>query len=526
MDNNSAFGKRHLDFRRLFDFLFLNRRLLISLGLLGVAFVFLYLVTFDWLLDQWLNDKVYSHGFIVPLISLYIVWINRERLAMLKPQPAYLWGGLLLLMSVPLLLVGRVGAVVQAEALSFFLALPGVILFVWGWAHLKALALPLLYLQFMVPWMDLFIERLQWTFQIISAEIGTFLLKVMGYPVFHDSIYIQLPGITLMVARECSGINFLISVIAIALPLVFLTQNTWRRAVVVLLSGVAITVLANSVRVALAGIMGSHYGPEMLHGPGHIFRGWFVAQVGWIGVFLVNWAVLKFRSDSGYRLHEKWKLDKRTKVGLSPRGGSLRPIIIVLVFLCGVGIYLHGFALPQPIPLKRSLATFPYRVGDWKGRESDWLRSEEFFPNADAELARTYRDPSGREAYLYVGYFESQSLDKRMISFHDNELYKKTKAVPTNLDPPVPGTVNRSFLIIDRTRYEIVFWYSFPSGDLNGRSDTKLKTIFDALIHRRNNGAVIVLAKPLYDRSEEASVSGQLKDFLRVVAPVLREYLP
>jgi len=518
-----------MDFRRLIELWSLNRRLIITFGLLGFAFVFLYLVTFEWLLDQWLNDRVYSHGFIVPMISLYIVWINRERLAVLKPRPGYLWGGLLLLISMPLLLVGRVGAVVQAETLSFFLALPGVILFVWGWSHLRALALPLLYLQFMVPWMDLFMERLQWIFQLISAEIGSFLLSALGYSVFHDSIYIQLPGITMVVARECSGINFLISVLAIALPWVYLSQNTWRRAVVVLVSGCVITVLANGVRVALAGIMGSNYGLEMLHGPGHIFRGWFVAQVGWIGVFLVNWAVLRFRSGSGSRLYEKWKKSDIVKNDVSLQTGLTRPIIIVMVFLFGFGIYMHGFALPRPIPLKQSFATFPYRIGDWKGRDSDWLKSEEFFPGADAELTRTYRNPSGQEVYLYVGYFESQSFDKRLISFHDHDLYKKAMVISTNLDHPGPGTVNRSSPTIEKRPYEALFWYWFPSGDLAGRRDAKFKTISDALLHRRNNGAVIILAVPLRNpgsRDQAASISGNLVSFLGFAAPHLRNYLP
>jgi len=515
-----------MNIQHLMDLSFLNRRLLIQLSLLSLVFVLLYLTTFEWLFDQWLTDKAYSHGFIVPLISLYLVWIKREQLASLKSSPRYLAGSLVLVVSGILLLVGRVGAVIQVESISLLLMLPGVVLFVWGWSHLKALVLPIFYLQFMVPWMDVFIERIQWTFQLLSAEIGSWLLKVMGYSVYHTRTFIQLPDITMEVARACSGINFLISVIAIGLPLVYLTQRTWLRGVGVVVAGCVITVMANGGRVAIAGIMGSHYGAEMLHGPGHIFRGWFVAQVGWIGLFLINWAVLKLPCRYEYRLYERWKKSRTVREKAGTQNVSARPIAIVLLLLLGLGIYIHGFAMPRDIPLKRVLTAFPYSIGNWNGSESKWMKGEELFPGADSQLTRTYRNKSGGEVHLYVCYFESQGWEKRLISFHDKPLFKSVKVFATELGEVRPQTVNRSLLIIDRTRYEIVFWYRFPSGDLTGRRDTKLKTISDALIHRRNNGAVILLAKPLYNRSEEASVSGEIKDFLSAVAPALCEYLP
>lgn len=526
MNHNTTLGKKIPGLHDLLDLSFKNRRSIIGLGLLALAVVLLYLEAFDWLLDQWLTDRVYSHGFIVPLISLYLVWVKREQLADIEPRPNYLAGSLVLLISGILLVVGRVGAVIQVESFSFLLMLPGVVLFLRGWSHLKALALPIFYLQFMVPWMDVFLERIQWTFQLLSAQIGSWLLEVMGYSVFHNRILIQLPDLTMEVARACSGINFLISVIAIGLPLVYLTQMTWLRGAGVVVAGCIITVLANGARVAIAGILGSHYGAEMLHGPGHIFRGWFVAQMGWVGLFLVNWAVLKLPCRYEYRLYERWKESRTARKEASPLSVSARPMAIVLMFLFGLGIYMHGFAMPHDIPLKRGLTAFPYRIGSWNGSESKWMKGEDFFPNADSQLMRTYRNPSGGEIHLYICYFESQGWEKRLISFHDKPLFKGVKVFATELDSVRPQTVNRSFLIIDLTRYEIAFWYRFPSGDLTGRRDTKLKTIFDALIHRRNNGAVIVLAKPLHYRSEEASVSGELKDFLRVVAPALPEYLP
>ena len=142
----------------------------------------------------------------------------------------------------------------------------------------------------MVPWFDDLMDRVYGPFQLISAKLGVFFLRIFGYPVFLNEIHIELPNINLVVAEECSGIRFLISILAIAVPLAYLTQKSWRRWGIIVVSTFFITMLVNGARVAFAGIMGNGYGVELLHGPGHIFRGWFVAQIGVIVLFIISWA--------------------------------------------------------------------------------------------------------------------------------------------------------------------------------------------------------------------------------------------
>ncbi|MBN1227761.1 MAG: exosortase W [Deltaproteobacteria bacterium] len=508
-----------------------DQKLLLTFALLTIAVAFLYGPAFKWLVDQWWNDRVYSHGFIVPFISLYLVWIKREHLSTLELNPRMIWGGIILLASGFLLLVGRVGAVAQAEALSLLLFFPGLVLFSWGWTYLKALVLPLLYLQFMVPWMDLFLDRIQWPFQLISAHIAVGLLRIAGYTVFRNSTYIQLPEVTLEVARECSGIAFLISVIAIGLPLVYLTQRSWWRGSVVLILGCLITVLANGLRVAIAGFMGSHYGPDMLHGPGHIFRGWFVAQVGWIAVFIVNWAVYKIQLKPGLRLYEKWKQDQQeTKARLSqenlPQKKWNVSAVFILLVMFGFGLYLYGFAMPRPIPMKQEPDSFPYKIGSWSGKDSRWIDGSEIFMGVDIEIYRTYVDPFGKKIHLYLGYFESQDADSRLISYHDEPLYEYVRQIQTGSEIGRPQLVNHLSIRINNNTYEALFWYRFPSGDLTGRYNAKLKAITDALFFRHNNAAVILMATPLNFEGQNNAISDDLKSFIISLNPILNQYLP
>jgi EpsI family protein len=493
--------------------------------LLG-ATVLLYHSSLAWLVYFWLDNKDYSHGFLVLPVSVYLVWIKREHLAHLDPRPSPLAGSVMLLASGLLLLAGRAGGLVLAEAVSLLSFLPGIVLFVWGWGYLKTLALPLAYLQFMVPWMIEFIDRVHWPFQLLSANLGVWLLQGLGFAALQEGIFIMLPRITLEVAQECSGVRFLTSIIAIGIPLVYLTQRTWWMGVGVIASGVIITILTNGLRVALVGMSAYYYGSAMVHGPAKMFQGWFVAQVGFIALFLVNWAVCKLPSRSEGRLHERWKTFQGERLRTSEERVSTRPVALLLCFLLALGAYIHLFATPRPVPLRQALAQVPYGIGEWSGADSAWVKGEQFFPGADSDLVRTYRAPSGREVHLYMGYFESQRQGKSLINYLSNPLREGVRVVPLGLPGTGPKWVNQAFLTIDRTRFTALSWYRLPSGETTGRYETKFKAITNAMFQWRNNGAVILLATPLGEKGEEAPASTHLMAFARVIAPTLREFLP
>lgn len=493
--------------------------------LLVLVGVILYHPTFAWLFKIWWSDREYSHGFIIPLVTLFLVWKKYPFLKNLTPKPAWMAGLLVIVTSGIFLLFGRAGGFTLAEAISLILLFPGIILFVWGWDHLKALALPIAYLQFMVPWTEEFISRIHWPFQLLSANLGVWLLKVFGFSVYQEDKYIQLPMAMLEVAQECSGVKFLTSVIALGIPLVYITQRSWWRGIGVVLSGVVITILANGVRVFLAGVMVNRYGPAMLHGPSHIFQGWFVAQVGFIALFLINWAVLKIPSRPGPKLYERWKGTYPDTSVVSVQSHCHRQVLVLSLFLIGMGGYLHLFGHPIPVQPKRTLFELPTEMGQWKGSNSAWLNGERYFPKADMEVVRTYRNNEGREVHLYIGYFETQRQGKSLVSHRMNAIRENAQEVPSNLGKDGPPFLNRSFPNIDKKKYAAIFWYRFPSMNMTGRYKVKIKTIVDAVIHRKNNGAIILMAVPIQYEGDKNIAEKDLLAFALAMTPELREYL-
>lgn len=503
----------------------------VPLALFFLTFYLLYQDGLVWLAEIWGHND-YSHGYLVPLISIYIIWEQRKRYSLLSLTPAYLAAASVFLFSLALLLISQSSAFIQLETASLFLIIPGILLFLFGWGVTRAALLPWLYLSFALPWFDLFLGRVQPLFQRISAFLGVKLLSLF-YPVFLRDIHIQLPSINMEVAKECSGVNFFISVLAIGVPLVYLTQRRWSRAILVLGLGLLITMLANALRIAMAGVMGENFGPELLHGPAHILQGWFVAWFGWAGLFLVNWLFIKKSDNNTPRLYEHWQThaipDARPGqiVKISPK-----PLYAIscLFSLCAIIAY---FLSPHPVPLPAPLAsTLPLKIGSWQGAGTSWLDKKSLFPGADDQLERRYQsNQTTPPVYFYIAYFNKQTEQKRLIRQLSLPLHKKT--VTVNLTDSTsgnsPAKVNRTTLIQNDISYDVFFWYQFPHGKtVTSQNQARLTALQNGILHQQNNGAIILVGVRKTDGNMNTSTElpKSIIEFLKDAGPEITGLIP
>lgn len=265
-----------------------KKRLTYYAVLLG-SFLFCYAKVFAALFNVWWNSEIYSYGFLVPFISLYLIWIRRDKLKYLQHSTSYLTGFTFLAAGMLTLLLGRALGVVSLQGLSLVTTVIGIIILLFGKYFFRAVWFPIAYLLFMVPFWDRLIEWLHLPLQNFSAAVGIEILQVVGMPAFRESIYIELPNITLEVAKVCSGVNNLIAVVAIAIPLAYLTIRSWTRRFILVSGGIIIAILFNGLRVALIGVL-AYYGiSKVLHGPLHILQAMSVSLVGFIILFVGAW---------------------------------------------------------------------------------------------------------------------------------------------------------------------------------------------------------------------------------------------
>src|SRR5437660_4085294 len=224
---------------------------------------------------QWWDDPNYTHGFLVPLFSGFLIWQRRKRLAALPANGN--WIGLpVLLAGVGALLLGDFAAENFLTRSSLIVVLAGLILFHLGQKAFRVLAFPLLFLFFMVPLPATLFYAMAFPLQTLAARNAAWTLDVLGVPVLLDGNVIHLTRLSLGVAEACSGIRSLISLFSVAVGWAALSlPGIWALAIFVA-AVVPITILANAGRVVITGLIGQWFGVEYAQGFFHTFSSWLV----------------------------------------------------------------------------------------------------------------------------------------------------------------------------------------------------------------------------------------------------------
>ena len=248
---------------------------------LAVILGALYWQTLRDLALQWWDDPNYTHGFLVPLFSSFLVWQRRTQLAALPAKGS--WIGLpVLLAGVGALLLGDLGAENFLMRSSLIVVLTGLVLLHLGRDIFRVLAFPLLFLFFMVPLPATVFYAVAFPLQNLAARNAVWTLDLLGVPVLLDGNVIHLTRLSLGVAEACSGIRSLISLASVAVGWAALTiPGIWGMTVFVA-AVVPITILANAGRVVATGLIGQWFGVEYAQGFFHTFSSWLVFMFAFV----------------------------------------------------------------------------------------------------------------------------------------------------------------------------------------------------------------------------------------------------
>ena len=234
--------------------------------------MYLYLPVLQDLVEQWLSDPNYSHGFVVPLIAGYLVWERREALRR-AADGGSAWGYVLLVAGVGLLLVGEAATFGYAARVSLLVVIVGLILFLRGTEALRILTFPVAYLLFMIPPPAIIMNQIAFPLQLMAARLATASLDALGVPVFREGNVISLAPVQLEVTEACSGIRSLVALLALGVIFAYLTQRAWGPRVILALSTVPIALVTNAARITLTGLLVEAFGPAAGIGFYHEFSG-------------------------------------------------------------------------------------------------------------------------------------------------------------------------------------------------------------------------------------------------------------
>lgn len=265
---------------------FISPRTVASLLLVAVPFAVLYLHAGQTLVSDWSTDANFSHGFLIPPIALYMVWMNRDRLAGLVPQPSN-WGLIIIGLGMVCHLAGHAGAELFLMRFSMVVTLAGMVVFFWGWGALKILMVPLAYLVLMIPIPAIIWNKIAFPLQLMAARLSAETIMMIQIPVFREGNILNLANTTLEVVDACSGLRSLTSLIALTGVFAYLAPFGLIKRWILFFSAVPIAIAVNVIRLTITAAMAYWIDPETAHGFLHDMSG-LVVFAGALGlVYLV-----------------------------------------------------------------------------------------------------------------------------------------------------------------------------------------------------------------------------------------------
>jgi exosortase D (VPLPA-CTERM-specific) len=485
--------------------------------MLAVIILWFYWSTLALLAKQLTDNEDYSFGLLIPLVVGYIVYLKWPQIRRLPWQPS--WMGLAVIaMGFALFIMGDLLAFFYFPAISFIMILAGVLYLLGGWPIVRFLSFPLLLLLLIIPLPSVILQQLTFKLQLLSSYLSAGILQALGIPAVRQGNIIDLGIRQLQVVEACSGLRYILSLLALVMIYCYFYQRYLWKAALLVLSIFPLAILANTIRLACMALW-----PALQEGFLHTFSGWliFIFCFGMLG--LLNWGMNYLQPpvktpDAG----------GTTPLGEVPPGRrpSHSPYLIAALVLVAFVSPLSSMLHAPPIPLAKSFDNFPLQLGPWQGRRSYLDSAMVARVGASDYLNANYVNNSNAAVNLWIAFFESQSknisgrIHSPLICLSGGGWKIKESSV-VNLTPELPV----HYLLIEYAtggREAVYYWYIQGGRWTASEYSVKLFMSYDGLMRRRNDGALIRLITPV--DTNVASARERLSGFARLMIPILPEF--
>jgi len=253
-------------------------RFVVSFGVLLVV----YIPTFVWMYERWVRpESYYGHGFLIPLVSLFVIWQRREFL--MKAGLSSDMRGLIIVIAGLLVHVACVALnVFFVSAFTFVFVLYGLVLFIFGKDLTRNLIFPIFFLAAMVPLPLVLISNMTVKLKLLAAQCATFALNRMGFPSMLDGSIIRMENSFTIVGAPCSGLRSLIALVTLRLLFAYALKVSFLKKGVLLLASIPIAIATNIMRITLLAVVNDLYGEKAAMGFFHDFSGFLVFGVAFV----------------------------------------------------------------------------------------------------------------------------------------------------------------------------------------------------------------------------------------------------
>ncbi len=237
----------------------------------------------------WASDEQ-GHGPIILMISLFLFWQKREVFISGNYQDSRpVLGGVLLIFSLLVYIVGRSQDILIFEVGSQILILASIILLTLGSKALKKVWFPLFFLIFMLPLPVTVVDALTLPMKIAVSNVAEMILYQFDYPIARSGVILQIGYYKLLVADACAGLHTVFTLEAMGLLYLHLIKrDSFARNLSLALLIIPISFFANTVRVIILVLVTYHYGDEVGQGFIHDFAGLVLFGVALVLIIFVD----------------------------------------------------------------------------------------------------------------------------------------------------------------------------------------------------------------------------------------------
>lgn len=483
------------------------------------------------LVGRWHRQEEYSHGFFIPLISLWLLWSRRAALVSSKGDPSPL-GLASLGLSALMIVAGEFTAIFLLIQLGFLVALVGLVLSYGGTSLLRVTTMPIALLLFCIPLPYFVDSQLSWRLQLYSSSLGVDFLRIMGYSVFREGNVIDLGAYKLQVVEACSGLRYLYPLLSVGFLMAYMYPAALRWRVLLVLSTIPVTIITNSARIAVVGILVGQWGASMADGFLHAFQGWAIFIV--CQAVLVAEIALIERFTHRRSLIDVQQFPVRDPVPPSTSSWRLKPaaaILSVATLLCGlVGAHAAG-GRTEVTPDRASLREFPMVLGEWKGAETSMgIETEQALGFQDYVLA-DFSAPDGQRVNFYVAYYASQ---RKGVSPHSPQVCipgggwvimdLREVRVPLNAGKEVP--VVRALIDKQGQRALVYYWFDQRGRLVANEYLTKWYLLLDSVRKNRTDGALVRTVTAVLPNEPPEAADARLRQFIGLAQPNMSKFVP
>jgi len=248
-----------------------------KIAIVGILFLLLFREETRHMVYRW-QDPQEMHGFLIPLFSLYFIYLERENLKATVGQPSYL-GLVLMLLSVLGYLFFFFKGFSYPREVMMLVMLGGVVWFLGGGPIVKLVWLPVVFLLFAIPLPGTVHTTISTPMREIASFIAALILNVLPgieakaanvviYGTYHGAAFNSLN-----VADACSGMRLLQAFVALGVAMAYLEHRPLLHRIILLLSTIPIAIICNIVRVLLTGVIHVYIGEEYATGTLHTLLG-------------------------------------------------------------------------------------------------------------------------------------------------------------------------------------------------------------------------------------------------------------